>query len=101
MVEALVVVLEDVLTVVAVVRTDVVVVRTEVTDEVRTEDVVVLETVVVVLELDTGPPGPLTLESPVFCRLAGRRGWISFCHTVVYSPGVPSEAVLPGSKLPH
>lgn len=47
-------------------------VLTDVTVVVRMELEVVFETVVVLLE--TVPPGPLTFESPVFCRVEGRSG---------------------------
>jgi hypothetical protein len=60
----------------------------------------VVLTILVVL-LETGPPGPFTLDSPLRCKVVGNNGWISFCHTVVYSPGLPSAATLPGSRLPH
>lgn len=42
-----------------------------------------------------------TLEMPCFCRVVGNSGWMSCCHTPAYIPGLPSEAVLPGSRLPH
>lgn len=45
--------------------------------------------------------GPLMLEIPLFCKVVGNKGWISFSQTVVYIPGLPSAAKLPGSREPH
>jgi hypothetical protein len=41
------------------------------------------------------------LEMPLFWSVVGSRGWISPCHTLAYIPGVPSAALLPGSRLPQ
>jgi len=45
-------------------------------------DVLILELLLVVVIGPTTPPGPLTFEIPIFCRVVGRRGWINFCQTV-------------------
>jgi hypothetical protein len=48
-----------------------------------------------------GPAGPFILDIPVICKVFGNNGSISANQTVVYIPGLPSAAVLPGSRLPH
>ena len=65
------------------------------------EDVVVEVLLLVLLEPPLTPPGPFKFEIPVFCNVVGNNGSISFNQTVVYIPGLPSAARLPGSRLPH
>ena len=60
---------------------------------------VFVELLTTLLETLTEPG--FKLEIPLFTKLVGRRGWINFNQTVVYIPGVPSAARLPGSRLPH
>jgi hypothetical protein len=45
--------------------------------------------------------GPLTLDMLLVCSAVGNNGSISCSQTVVYIPGPPSEARLPGSRLPQ
>jgi hypothetical protein len=49
----------------------------------------------------TLPPGPFRFEMPDVCKLVGSSGSISWSQTVSYIPGLPSEAKLSGSRLPH
>jgi hypothetical protein len=64
--------------------------------------VVLVETLLLLLLLLTLPePGPLTLDMPLVCSVVGNNGSISCSQTVVYIPGLPSEARLPGSRLPQ
>tara|TARA_R110002060_G_scaffold21145_3_gene28715 strand:+ start:2162 stop:2383 length:222 start_codon:yes stop_codon:yes gene_type:complete len=73
-------VLEDVADFVFVVETFVLVILLDLILDVETT----VEVLIVELEIGpTTPPGPLTLEIPVFCKEVGNKGWISFCHTVV------------------
>jgi hypothetical protein len=59
-----------------------------------------VETLLLLL-LTLPEPGPLTLDMPLVCSVVGNNGSISCSHTVVYIPGLPSEARLPGSRLPQ
>lgn len=47
------------------------------------------------------PTPPFKFEIPVFCRLVGNKGWMSFTQTPWYIPGDPSLAGTLGSRLPH
>lgn len=64
-------------------------------------DVLVEVLLLLLLEPPLTPPGPFRFEIPVVCNVVGNNGSISFNQTVVYSPGLPSAARLPGSRLPH
>ena len=70
-------------------------------DVVELFDVLVEILLLLLLEPPLTPPGPFRFEIPVFCNVVGNNGSISFNQTVVYNPGLPSAARLPGSRLPH
>jgi hypothetical protein len=60
-----------------------------------------VETLLLLLLPTLPEPGPLTLDMPLVCSVVGNNGSISCSQTVVYIPGLPSEARLPGSRLPQ
>jgi hypothetical protein len=63
--------------------------------------VVLVEALLLLLLLTLPEPGPLIFDMPLVCSVVGNNGSISCSQTVVYIPGLPSEARLPGSRLPQ